>query len=159
MVRKRSNRQEAIREIVREGRIRVQREFVVALQGRGFDCTQATVSRDIAEMGLEKLPDGVYVLAEDLHLKRMVSEMALDVQCSDNLVLVKTVPGSAPGVATAIESAEVPDILGSVAGDDTIILVTADKTRAVSVRDAITKIIPSKSSDGVRFAIPFTSSR
>ncbi len=158
MARKRNNRQEAIREIVRERRIRAQRELVTSLQERGFDCTQATVSRDVTEMGLEKLPDGVYVLAEDLHLKRMVSDMAIDVQHSGNLVLVKTVPGSAPGVAKAIEGAEFPDVLGSVAGDDTIILVTADETRAVKVGDAILKIIPLKSSDGARLAIPFMTS-
>ena len=89
MMKKRNDRQTVIREIVRGDGIKTQRALVDALRDRGYNCTQATISRDIAEMGLHKLPEGVYVLAEDLH------------------------------------AAELPDILGSVAGDDTILVVAA----------------------------------
>ena len=66
-MKRRNSRQDAIREIVRGKTIRTQRGLVDELQAMGYACTQATVSRDIADMGLRKLPEGVYVLAEDLH--------------------------------------------------------------------------------------------
>ncbi len=95
-----------------------------AIKRRGFDCTQATVSRDIADMGLRKLPEGMYVLAEDLHLQRMVSELVIGVQRTENLVIVKAQPGTALGIAAAIDAAELPDVLGSLAGNDTILVIT-----------------------------------
>lgn len=98
--------------------------LVDELKTFGFDCTQATVSRDIADMGLRKLPEGVYVLAEDLHLQRMVSELVVEVVRTGNLVLVKAQPGTASGIAAAIDAAELPAVLGSLAGNDTILVVT-----------------------------------
>ena len=74
-MRKRQQRQEAIRRVVRAERVKTQRALVDLLRAEGFDCTQATVSRDITEMGLRKLPEGMYVLAEDLHLQRMVNDL------------------------------------------------------------------------------------
>lgn len=122
-MRKRQQRQDAIRRIVRGRRMKTQRALVDLLQADGFDCTQATVSRDITEMGLRKLPDGIYVLAEDLHLQRMVNDLVKDVGRSANLVLVKAQSGTAPGVAAALDAAELEGILGSVSGDDTILVV------------------------------------
>ena len=124
-MRKRRERQEAIRRIVRAERVRTQRALVERLREQGFVCTQATVSRDITEMGLRKLPEGVYVLAEDLHLQRMISDLVHDVQRSNNLVLIKAASGTAPGVAAALDAAELEDILGSIAGDDTILVITS----------------------------------
>ena len=89
MAKKRNGRQDAIRDIVRNKNIRTQRMLVDELKACGYDCTQATVSRDIADMGLRKLPEGVYVLAEDLHLQRMVSELVIEVLRTENLVLIK----------------------------------------------------------------------
>jgi len=108
---------------VRGERVRTQRALVERLKDAGFDCTQATVSRDITEMGLRKLPEGVYVLAEDLHLQRMVRDLVKNVSRSGNLVLVKAQSGTAPGVAAALDAAELEGILGSVSGDDTILVV------------------------------------
>lgn len=122
-MRKRQERQEAIRRIVRAERVKTQRALVDQLKKAGFVCTQATVSRDITEMGLRKLPEGVYVLAEDLHLQRMVRDLVNDVSRSGNLVLVKAQSGTAPGVAAALDAAELEGILGSVSGDDTILVV------------------------------------
>ncbi len=62
MAKKRNGRQDAIRDIVRNKDVRTQRVLVDELRAMGFDCTQATVSRDIADMGLRKLPEGIYVL-------------------------------------------------------------------------------------------------
>ena len=124
MAKKRNGRQDAIREIVRTADVRTQRMLVDELKACGFDCTQATVSRDIADMGLHKLPEGMYVLAEDLHLRRMVSELVIGVQRTENLVIIKAQPGTALGIAAAIDAAELPDVLGSLAGNDTILVIT-----------------------------------
>ena len=124
MAKKRNGRQDAIREIVRTADVRTQRMLVDELKACGFDCTQATVSRDIADMGLHKLPEGMYVLAEDLHLQRMVSELVIGVQRTENLVIIKAQPGTALGIAAAIDAAELPDVLGSLAGHDTILVIT-----------------------------------
>ena len=124
MAKKRNGRQDAIREVVRTADVRTQRMLVDELKACGFDCTQATVSRDIADMGLHKLPEGMYVLAEDLHLQRMVSELVIGVQRTENLVIIKAQPGTALGIAAAIDAAELPDVLGSLAGNDTILVIT-----------------------------------
>lgn len=123
MAKKRNGRQDAIRAIVRNKDVRTQRVLVDELRAMGFDCTQATVSRDIADMGLRKLPEGIYVLAEDLHLQRMVSELVTGVLRTDNLVMIKAQPGTASGIAAAVDAAELPDVLGSLAGNDTILVI------------------------------------
>ena len=123
MAKKRNLRQDAIRDIVRNKDVRTQRVLVDELRAMGFDCTQATVSRDIADMGLRKLPEGIYVLAEDLHLQRMVSELVTGVLRTDNLVMIKAQPGTASGIAAAVDAAELPDVLGSLAGNDTILVI------------------------------------
>lgn len=123
MAKKRNGRQDAIRDIVRNKDVRTQRVLVDELRAMGFDCTQATVSRDIADMGLRKLPEGIYVLAEDLHLQRMVSELVMGVLRTDNLVMIKAQPGTASGIAAAVDAAELPDVLGSLAGNDTILVI------------------------------------
>lgn len=123
MAKKRNGRQDAIRDIVRNKDVRTQRVLVDELRAMGFDCTQATVSRDIADMGLRKLPEGIYVLAEDLHLQRMVSELVTGVLRTDNLVMIKAQPGTASGIAAAVDAAELPDVLGSLAGNDTILVI------------------------------------
>lgn len=123
MAKKRNGRQDAIRDIVRNKDVRTQRVLVYELRAMGFDCTQATVSRDIADMGLRKLPEGIYVLAEDLHLQRMVSELVTAVLRTDNLVMIKAQPGTASGIAAAVDAAELPDVLGSLAGNDTILVI------------------------------------
>lgn len=123
MAKKRNGRQDAIRDILRNKDVRTQRVLVDELRAMGFDCTQATVSRDIADMGLRKLPEGIYVLAEDLHLQRMVSELVTGVLRTDNLVMIKAQPGTASGIAAAVDAAELPDVLGSLAGNDTILVI------------------------------------
>lgn len=139
MSRKRTERQEAIRTLVREHRIRTQRALAVELERVGFVCTQATVSRDITEMGLRKMPDGVYVLAEDLHLQRMVSDLVIDVRRTQNLVLVKASVGTAPGVAAALDAAGMQGVLGSVAGDDTILVIAEGEDEAIRLVQTVEK--------------------
>ena len=140
MAKKRNGRQDAIRDIVRNKDVRTQRMLVDELKACGFDCTQATVSRDIADMDLRKLPEGVYVLAEDLHLQRMVSELVTGVQRTDNLVLVKAQPGTASGIAAAVDAAELPDVLGSLAGNDTILVIAQTAEDGEKFESLITKL-------------------
>jgi transcriptional regulator of arginine metabolism len=138
-MKKRLERQEIVRRIVRKDRIRTQRDLVDRLRAHGFVCTQATVSRDITEMGLRKLPEGVYVLAEDLHLQRMISELVTKVVQADTMVIVKASPGTAPGVAAALDGAGLDEVLGSIAGDDTILVITRSAEDAASIVNTIEK--------------------
>jgi len=138
-MKKRTKRQDAIRDIVRAHHIRTQRQLVEQLEKDGYACTQATVSRDISEMGLKKLPEGVYVLAEDLHLQRMISDLVMDVKRADNLVLIKASVGTAPGVAAALDAANIADVLGSVAGDDTILVIAQTPEAGQQLVDNLNK--------------------
>lgn len=130
---KRQLREEQIRTIVRNHPVRTQKDLADLLQQNGFVCTQATISRDISELGLMKSSEGFYVLPEDQHLERMVSDLVTMVQAASNLVVIKTRPGAAQGVCAAIDSAEMPGALGTVAGDDTILLAATDEDAAVNI--------------------------
>jgi transcriptional regulator of arginine metabolism len=144
VAKQRNDRQEAIRRIIRSQSIRTQRALVDALQEEGFSCTQATVSRDITEMGLRKLPEGIYVLSEDLHLQRMLSEFVVEVNRANNLVVVKCQPGTASGVAAAIDGGELANTLGSVAGNDTVLIICSADEGAESLQDLIAKLASSR---------------
>lgn len=140
MAKRRNSRQDAIREIVRGKSIHTQRTLVEELQSIGYNCTQATVSRDIADMGLRKLPEGIYVLSEDLHLQRMISEFVTSVDRANNLVVIKSQPGTAPGVAAAVDAAILPEVKGSVTGNDTVLVVSSDDESAGELIDLIEKL-------------------
>lgn len=140
MVKKRNSRQDAIRWIVRNKSIRTQRALVEELHDAGYNCTQATASRDIADMGLRKLPEGIYVLAEDLHLQRMISEFVTDVQAVGNLTLIKAQAGTAPGIATAVDAAGISGVIGSIAGIDTVLIVSSDDEGTEGVVKLVNKL-------------------
>ena len=140
IMKRRNNRQDAIREIVRNKSVRTQRALVDELKALGYSCTQATVSRDIADMGLRKLPEGIYVLAEDLHLQRMLSEFADDILRAENLVVVKCQPGTASGVAAAVDGADLANVLGSVAGNDTVLIIVDTTSHAIDLQSLIEKL-------------------
>ncbi|MDR3052323.1 MAG: ArgR family transcriptional regulator [Coriobacteriales bacterium] len=139
-MKKRSERHEVIREIIRGEHIKTQRDLVASLRARGYASTQATISRDIADMGLRKLPEGVYMLAEDLHLQRMVADLVLDVAVANNLLVIKASTGTAAGVAAALDAAELPGVVGSLAGDDTILVIAQDNEQAQLLETAIKKL-------------------
>lgn len=136
-MKKRTQRQEVIREIVRDNDVRTQRDLAAKLQEAGFECTQATISRDITDMGLMKSKEGFYVLPEDQRLQRMVAELVEDVSLAGHLVVVRTYGGGAAGVAGAIDEAGLPGVLGSVAGDDTIMIATQTSGEAAEVKGAL----------------------
>jgi transcriptional regulator of arginine metabolism len=137
---KRNERQGVIRQIVREEIILTQRDLVNALKERGHTCTQATVSRDIAEMDLHKMADGGYVLSEDLYLQRMISDLVVDVNRASNLVVIKASVGTASGVAAALDAAALSGLLGSVAGDDTILVIAEDEEQAIAFETMVGNI-------------------
>ena len=83
-----------------------------------------------AEMNLHKLPDGRYALAEDLYLKRMIVDLVVDVKRAGTLVVVKAETGTAAGVAAALDAAHLDGVVGSVAGDDTILVIGEDDAKA-----------------------------
>lgn len=136
-----------IRRIIERQRIETQEELVRALRAQGTVVTQATVSRDIRRLGLVKVPaaDGRlrYAPAEasprlrdPRRLPGVMAEFGRDVMVALDLILVKTVPGGAPPVAQAIDDARWPDLAGTLAGEDTIIVVPRDRrsTRAAAAR-------------------------
>lgn len=136
-------RQGAILRIVQEQRLSTQEEVAEALRAQGYDAVQTTVSRDIAQLGLVKVrdPEGrlVYALpgAADLdRLSELTSALrrwAASLESSDNMLVVQTPPGHANALARAIDAAHLPDVLGTVAGDDTIFVVARQGVGAAAL--------------------------
>ncbi len=120
------DRQRAILELVRARPLHTQQELADALAGRGIGATQATVSRDIQELGLIRTADG-YRVGPPLSL---VSELVLSMTRVQFLVVIHTPPGTANVVARAIDDAALEGIAGTVAGDDTIIVVLGNEDAA-----------------------------
>ncbi len=134
---KRAVRHDVIREIIRRGNIKTQRDLVEQLKSEGYDCTQATISRDIAGMGLAKSRDGYYVLPEDLRLQRMVGELVESVEVVNNFLVVHTPSGIASGVAVALDAAELKGIAGTLAGDDVVFVMARSSIEAQNVAAVI----------------------
>jgi transcriptional regulator of arginine metabolism len=124
------DRQRAILALVRQGPVHTQQELARALAERGFSATQATVSRDIQELGLVRTGDGYAVGAPPA----LVNELVLSVAQVQFLVVVHTPSGTANLVARAIDEAEMEGVAGTVAGDDTIIVVLRDDAAADDLR-------------------------
>jgi transcriptional regulator of arginine metabolism len=130
-------RQKAILELLDNGPIASQEDLQHALKKRGFDVGQATLSRDIREIGLVKTGEGYVVpqseTAPDPALppvSRLVREFVLGVQPAQNLLVIKTAVGSAQPVAAALDGEDWPEALGSIAGDDTILIVCPENRAA-----------------------------
>lgn len=141
-------RQEKILEIITSKNIETQEDLINALKNEGFSATQATVSRDIRQLNLVKVLDkGVYkyVAPKSDAEKSGTYNHALfsaitDVKYALNNVVIKTNPGLAQAVAAGIDSLQDSDILGCVAGDDCIILVSKSSEASISITNKILKI-------------------
>ncbi len=144
-------RQKKIIEIIRSGPVETQDQLVRELNRAGFSVTQATVSRDIKELGLVKVPGNGslprYALPErspapsrEDRLKRLFADSVQGMDCSENLVVVKTLPGEAQGVASAIDQAQWPNVIGTVAGDDTILVVVKPKNAAEEILERFKRL-------------------
>ena len=146
-------RHNKILEIIENYNIETQEELIAKLKLAGFDVTQATVSRDIRELKLLKQMSDMgaykYVVPknntnEHHHVyTRTLSHSIKSVDSAYNDIVIKTYPGMAQAVAAGIDSLHETDILGCVAGDDCIIIVTRDTDSAVSIAHRITKLINS----------------
>jgi transcriptional regulator of arginine metabolism len=139
-----SQRQHRIARLLEQHAVSGQSQLVELLAGEGVVATQATVSRDLDEMGAVKVRTGggdlVYAVPEfedriepEEHLKRVFGEWVVEVANSATLVVVRTPPGSAHVVASAIDRAGLADIVGTVAGDDTILVVASEEAGGAKV--------------------------
>jgi len=128
----RDRRRALVRELVARHHVASQSELVALLRRRGLDATQATVSRDLDELriGKQRTVDGrvAYVLPEPAGLAQIVRQFVLGVDASGNLAVVRTPPGLAAAVASAIDGAREPGVLATVQGDDTVLVVAAEGT-------------------------------
>ena len=141
-----NRRQRRILEIVSNETIGTQKELAERLQQEGFETTQATISRDIKELLLVKVNIGgdryKYVIAQetpvtDAKLRMVLREFILSYDYSENLLVLNTAPGNANTVASAIDRARWPQVIGTLAGDDTVMLVIKPKE---AVQEVVEKI-------------------
>ncbi len=144
-------RQKAILEIIASTAVETQEDLQSLLIQKGFDVTQATVSRDIRELGLIKsnTDEGYRYLvgeakkAPELGEKftRIFAEAARSVDSARNLIVVKSYPGMGPAMGTAIDNMRIEGIVGTLAGDDTLLIISHDDAKAVELANALTKLI------------------
>lgn len=143
-------RRSLIAQVITRQCIHSQAELRTALASEGFAVTQATLSRDLVDLGAVKVPNGdgrsVYALpaerpaepsADAGRLARAVHELAVSVEQSLNIVVVHTPPGGAQYLASAFDGADWGSILGTVAGDDTVLIVTRGTDAGAEVAEAI----------------------
>ena len=136
-------RQQTIVELAHDGPLPNQQELCRLLARRGFHVTQATLSRDLNELRLVKTPEG-YILrngdgpSEPLPaVSRLVREFVREVRRAQNLLVVKTIPGSAQPVAVGIDAEAWDEVVGTVAGDDTLLIITGSNKRAQVLQEKL----------------------
>jgi transcriptional regulator of arginine metabolism len=133
----RSRRQKAIAELIREDALGSQEEVTSRLRSQGFSVTQATVSRDLDQMGAVKVKrSGVmsYALPDQLadsdwaasRLAKIVADWVQSVEAAGNLLVLRTPPGSAHLVGLALDQAKLPEVAGTISGDDTLFIALRD---------------------------------
>jgi transcriptional regulator of arginine metabolism len=144
-----TQRQHKIAQLIKDREVTSQADLVRLLSEEGVEATQVTVSRDLEELGAFKVrgPGGalVYALAEaggerapgDAQLRRVLSEWVADIKSSANLVVVRTPPGCAHVVASALDRARLLEIAGTVAGDDTVLVVAAEGTKGSALAERL----------------------
>ena len=139
-------RQRAIRDLVEQRPIRTQQELAAALRERGFRTTQATISRDVAELGLVKAERGgtqAYAIPPRLReaeasgedrIRTLLHDMPVEIREAGTMLVLRTLPGSAHPLAAALDRARWPEVVGSIAGDDTVFVAFADRRSLARVR-------------------------
>ncbi len=146
-------RQGQILKIIKDNKIKTHEQLIEELHKAGFNVTQATVSRDIKEMGLVKVPiaggGSVYSAASavadrtDKHIN-LFSDAVREIECALHTIVIKTYPGMAPAVAASVDSAMRGEFLGSIAGDDTLLIIASDADKASEISEKLRKIFYSK---------------
>lgn len=149
-----TERQRLIASLVSRKRIGTQLELIAALAQAGCRVTQATVSRDIRELGLDKMRDAVgrprYVMPAQPDrspdpgeaLTRILAEFGRRATAAQNIVVLQSELGSAPAIARALDRLEHPRIVGTLAGDDTVLVITADGRDARSLARELARLLP-----------------
>ncbi len=145
-----NKRQEAILELIANEFISTQEELVLRLKEKGFDVTQATVSRDIRFLGVKKETDGEhkthYVLPRSHegipeHFERVLKEGFVSSDIAMNILVIKTVSGMAMAVAAALDAYHFPELVGCIAGDDTVMCAIKDVASTKRLQKKIDKLI------------------
>lgn len=145
------NRLDKIIEIITENEVETQDELIAHLREADFAVTQATVSRDIRELGLVKVMTGRgnyrYVLPKEdkenrsLHISHALAETITRVEVAQNIIVLHTYAGMAQAVALEVDHLSHPGLLGCVAGDDTILIVARDNSGAVALAEQMQELI------------------
>ena len=139
-----SYRQGQILKLVRSKRILTQDELAQELRDQGISATQVTLSRDIRDLRLVKTREGYQEMAPEEKgpaLTLLAAEFVLDVRCAQNLVVVKTAPGNANSVAQALDQEEWPEVVGTLAGDNTLLIIAPDSSTAEVVQEKLMAIL------------------
>ena len=133
-------RQQALMELVRTQPLASQHEMAERLAALGYEATQSTISRDLEELGLVRIRDAggrlrygqprdTAALGASARLRTLLSEFLVSVDSSGNLVVLKTTPGAANAVADVLDRAGMEGVIGTIAGDDTVLVVAAEGTK------------------------------
>jgi transcriptional regulator of arginine metabolism len=146
-------RQRAIRDLLEQRAIRTQQELAAALREHGFRTTQATISRDVTELGLVKTSsEGVQVYAlpprlieaetsGEERLRKLLHELPAEIHEAGLLLVVRTLPGSAHAIAAALDRTRWPEVIGSIAGDDTIFVAFRDRASLQRIRQRLVRLM------------------
>jgi transcriptional regulator of arginine metabolism len=132
-----------ILKLVRSQPVHTQEDLAKLLRTVAIKATQVTLSRDIRELGLVKTAAGYREIAREpgAHFELLIGDLLRDVKSAQNLVVLKTAPGNASPVAVALDNESWPEIVGTIAGDDTILVITPDNTTAQKVVDRLITLI------------------
>ncbi len=145
-------RQQQIRDLLASRSIGTQHELAAALRDRGFRATQATVSRDVAELGLIKVSRNgsrAYALpprsgqpetSGDERLAMVMRDLPVDIRAAGLMLVIKAVPGSAHPIAAALDRTGWPEVAGSIAGDDTVFVACADRASLDRLRKRLIRL-------------------
>ena len=139
-----SYRQGQILKVVRSKNILTQDELAEELRALGISATQVTLSRDIRDLRLVKTREGYQEMAEEEkgpEFPLLAAEFVLDVRCAQNLVVLKTAPGHANSVAVALDQEEWPEVVGTIAGDDTMLIIAPDRETAEVIQEKLMGIL------------------
>jgi transcriptional regulator of arginine metabolism len=141
-----SFRQGQILKVIRSKEIYTQDELARELSQLGIQTTQVTLSRDMRELNLVKTSDGYRPLPAETSgpaLADIANEFLLDIRCAQNLVVLRTSPGHASSLAIAIDQEELDEVVGTLAGDDTVLVISPDNETASKFRQRMLEIISS----------------
>lgn len=139
-----SFRQGQILKLIRSKRISTQEELANELRTLGIAATQVTLSRDIRDLHLAKTHEGYREMGSEEtgpQFEMLATEFLNDVRCAQNLVVLRTAPGHANSVAVALDNEEWPEVVGTIAGDDTILVVAPDAQTAAKVAEKLRGIL------------------